>query len=107
MPSASGTAAAADAQAWYQAHAALRQLDDGGNHVKAVSSALSGDSAASFARLSATLSSGIDSSQAVFAANAKHGRDAFTGLAAGMIVASLLMVAGCAWGLSRRLAEYR
>ena len=25
----------------------------------------------------------------------------------GMIVASLVMVAGCAWGLSRRLAEYR
>jgi hypothetical protein len=24
-----------------------------------------------------------------------------------MIVASLVMVAGCAWGLSRRLAEYR
>jgi hypothetical protein len=24
-----------------------------------------------------------------------------------MIVASLVMVVGCAWGLSRRLAEYR
>jgi hypothetical protein len=104
---ASGTAAAAQAQAWYTAHTALRQLDDGGNHAAAVASAQSGDSAASFARLSASLSSGIDSSQAVFATNAKHGRDAFTGLAVGMIVASLLMVAGCAWGLSRRLAEYR
>ena len=44
---------------------------------------------------------------AVFAASARDGRDAFTGLAVGMIVASLLMVAGCTWGLSRRLAEYR
>jgi von Willebrand factor type A C-terminal domain len=42
--------------------------------------------------------------QAVFASRAQSGRDAFTGLAIGMIVASLAMAAGCAWGLSRRLA---
>ena len=54
-----------------------------------------------------TLSDGIDAHQAVFASSARGGRDAFTGLAAGMIVASLVMVAGCAWGLSRSLAEYR
>ena len=102
-----GTAAAIDAQAWYQAHAALRALDDGGNHTAAVASALSGDSAASFTRLSAVLANGIDTSQAVFATSARQGRDAFTGLAPGMIVASLLMAAGSAWGLSRRLAEYR
>lgn len=102
-----GTAAAADARTWYQAHAALRALDDGGNHTAAVASALSGDSAAGFARLSAALSNGIDTSQAVFATSARQGRDAFTGLAPGMIVASLLMAAGSARGLSRRLAEYR
>jgi hypothetical protein len=102
-----GTAAAADARAWYQAHAALRALDDGGHHTAAVASALSGDSAGSFARLSAVLSDGIDTSQTVFATSARHGRDAFTGLAPGMIVASLLMAAGSAWGLGRRLAEYR
>lgn len=45
--------------------------------------------------------------QAVFTAKARGGREAFTGLAAGMIVASLVMAAGCAWGPSRRLAEYR
>jgi len=99
--------AVADAQAWYQAHAALRALDDGGNHAAAVQSALSGASAASFARLSASLNDGINTDQAVFASSARGGRGAFTGLAAGMIVASLVMVAGCAWGLSRRLAEYR
>ncbi len=99
--------AVADAQAWYQAHAALRALDDGGNHAAAVRSALSGPAATSFARLSATLGDGINTDQAVFASSARGGRDAFTGLAAGMIVAALVMVAGCAWGLSRRLAEYR
>ena len=102
-----GRDVAAEAQAWYQAHAALRAKDDAGNHADAVKSALSGDAATSFKRLSTTLSHGIDTHQAVFAASARGGRDAFTGLAVGMIVASLVMVAGCAWGLSRRLAEYR
>jgi hypothetical protein len=99
--------AAAQAQAWYAAHKALRANDDAGNHGDAVRSALTGDAATSFARLSATLNEGIDTHQAVFAASARDGRDAFTSLAVGMIVASLLMVAGCTWGLSRRLAEYR
>jgi threonine/homoserine/homoserine lactone efflux protein len=72
-----------------------------------VRSALTGDAATRFARLSTTLSEGVDAHQAVFASSARNGRDAFTGLAVGMIVASLVMVAGCAWGLSRRLAEYR
>ena len=99
--------AATDAQAWYRAHAALRAQDDAGNHAAAVGSALSGDAAASLAALSATLSHGIDASQAVFASSARSGRDDFTGLTEGMIVASLVMAVGCAWGLSRRLAEYR
>jgi len=102
-----GGDATAEARAWYQAHAALRAQDDTGNHAAAVTSAQSGDAARSFARLSATLSDGIETHQAVFAASARSGRDAFTGLAVGMIVASLVMVAGCIWGLSRRLAEYR
>ena len=102
-----GSDVAAQARAWYQAHAALRAKDDGGSHAAAVQSALNGDAAASFARLSATLSQGINDHQAVFAASARSGRDAFTGLAVGMIVASLVMVAGCISGLSRRLAEYR
>jgi hypothetical protein len=99
--------AATDARAWYRAHAALRAQDDAGNHAAAVGSALSGDATASFAALSATLNHGIDASQAVFASSARSGRDDFTGLTEGMIVASLVMAVGCAWGLSRRLAEYR
>ena len=99
--------AASQAQAWYQAHRALRARDDAGNHTAAVASAQAGDAAHTFAGLSATLSKGIESHQAVFASSARGGRDAFTGLAVGMIVASLVMVAGCVWGLSRRLAEYR
>jgi hypothetical protein len=101
-----GSDVAAQARAWYQAHAALRAKDDAGNHGAAVQSALSGDAATSFARLSDP-QRGDRTHQAVFAASARSGRDAFTGLAVGMIVASLVMVGGCVWGLSRRLAEYR
>ena len=105
--SAGDDSAAADAQAWYRAHAALRALDDSGNHTAAVQSALNGQASATFTRLSADLSGGIGAHQAVFASDARGGRDAFTGLAVGMIVASLIMAASCAWGLNRRLAEYR
>jgi len=104
---ASVPAAAAAATAWYRAHAALRALDNSGNHPAAVRSALAGDAATRFAVLSAALSQGITVDQAVFTAKARDGREAFTGLAAGMIAASLAMAAGCAWGLNRRLAEYR
>ena len=35
------------------------------------------------------------------------GQSAFTGLEAGIVVLAVGMAVGCAWGLSRRLAEYR
>jgi hypothetical protein len=98
---------ATQAKAWYQAHAALRAQDNGGAHGDAVKAALNGDAHTTFERLSTTLTQGISDRQAVFASSARSGRDAFTGLAIGMAVAALVMVAGCAWGLSRRLAEYR
>jgi hypothetical protein len=45
--------------------------------------------------------------EATFQSNAATGRDAFTGLEAGVIVLTLVMVVGSAWGINRRLAEYR
>jgi hypothetical protein len=99
--------AVAQAQAWYQAHKALRAQDDAGNHATAVTSAQTGAAAQAFGKLSATLSEGITTHQATFDSSARSGRDAFTGLAIGMIVAALVMVGGCVWGLTRRLAEYR
>src|SRR5690349_9690500 len=99
--------AVAQAQAWYQAHKALRAQDDAGNHPTAVTSAQTGAAAQAFRKLSAALSEGITTHQATFDSSARSGRDAFTGLAIGMVVAALVMVAGCVWGLTRRLAEYR
>ena len=103
-------AAAADATAWYAAHQRVRSQDDNGAHSQAVQSAIGsapGDSAAAFGRLDSALSSGIAADQVVFQARAVAGRNAATGLEAGLIVLSLVMAAGCAWGLTQRLAEYR
>lgn len=60
-----------------------------------------------FTRLEAGLDAAIRADQAVFADSAAAGSGSFTGLVAGVAVLALAMAAGCAWGLSRRLAEYR
>ena len=49
----------------------------------------------------------IGADDAVFRSNATAGRNAFTGLDVVIVLAAVLIAAGCAWGLSRRLAEYR
>jgi hypothetical protein len=104
------TAAVSDARAWFAAHAKVRDLDDNGQHQVAVASALGtgpGDAGASFTRLSGDLASATASDQAVFNSTASSAASTYTGIEAGVIVASLLMAAACAWGLGRRLAEYR
>jgi len=108
--SGAATAAVGDAQSWFTAHTRLRTLDDNANHAAAVRSALGSgrsDAGRAFAKLSADFATGIAAGQASFAANASAGADAFTGLEPAVIAAALVMAAGCAWGLSRRLAEYR
>ena len=60
-----------------------------------------------FGRLEADLDTAIRAGQATFADSAAAGSGAFTGLEAGVVVLALIMATGSAWGLSRRLAEYR
>jgi hypothetical protein len=55
----------------------------------------------------AGLTAAITADQATFRSAARGGQDALTLLEAGMIVAALVMAAGCGMGLSPRLAEYR
>jgi hypothetical protein len=104
------TAAVSDAKAWFADHTALRTLDTHGQHQAAVASALgTGPNAAgtAFARLSGDLASAIHRDQAVFNSTAPAAASAYTGITAVTAAAGLLMAAACAWGLSRRLAEYR
>jgi hypothetical protein len=64
-------------------------------------------SAAGFSALESDLTAAITDNQAVFAADASAGANAFAGLEIAIIVAALLMAAGTTWGLSQRLGEYR
>ena len=104
------TAATNDALSWFGAHAVVRSLDDNDNHAAAVRSVLGtahGDGGQAFTRLSGDLTTAINSDQAVFNSTAHSAAGAYTGLAPGVAAAALIMAAVCAWGLGRRLAEYR
>lgn len=110
-PGAAGSAAAAStAPAWYQAHRAVRALDDNGKHTQAIRLVTipgSDHSGTLFSKLDDSLTHAIVADQAVFRAKAQAGSGAFAGLEAGVIVLALVMAAGCARGITRRLAEYR
>jgi hypothetical protein len=103
-------AAATAATAWYGAHQTVRSLDNNGQHTRAIALATTpgpGHSDTLFTRLDGSLTTAIAADQAVFRSHAVAGRSAFTGLEIGVIVLALIMAAGCAYGLSKRLAEYR
>ena len=60
-----------------------------------------------FGSLSGDLSNAITADQATFTANAPAGHSTFETLEIVVIVLALTMAAGCAWGLNRRIVEYR
>ena len=98
------------ATAWYAVHRRLRSLDDSGEHAAAVQVAIGsgpGSSGSLFGRLDTDLTTAISQDQAAFRSAGQIGRGDLAGLEAGMIAASVLMAAGCAWGVMDRLAEYR
>ena len=103
-------AAARDARPWYAANEQVYRLDvaaDYAAETRLVIGTTPGGSAAGFRRLESDLSQAIVADQAVSSSSATAAAGAFSGLDAVIIVAALLMAAGCAWGLTRRLAEYR
>jgi hypothetical protein len=71
------------------------------------SSEPAGSSQAAFEKLETDLRNGIAADQVVFKSSAASGSSAFDGLELAVIIAALAMAAGSAWGVSRRLAEYR
>jgi hypothetical protein len=104
------TAARREASSWFAVNQQAQKLDqahDYGAETQLVIGQGSGSAGALFTRLEADLDAAIRADQTVFADSAAAGSGAFTGLVAGVAVLALAMAAGCAWGLSRRLAEYR
>jgi hypothetical protein len=98
--------AAKDAQAWYGQHQQVYGANRNGDYTAAVTLATNA-STTSFRSVDAALTKGIAADQAAFTGSATSGDNALGGLVAGMLVATLLMAAVGAWGVYRRLAEYR
>jgi hypothetical protein len=103
-------AAARQAGSWYTVNDQAYRLDAQAHYAaetQLVIGAGASGSAGQFTGLENDLHRGIAADQRIFRRRATAGQDAFAGLTAGVIVAALLMAAGCGWGLDRRLAEYR
>jgi hypothetical protein len=104
------TAAARDVRRWYTVIGQGYALDEKARYTDETALVIgpaAAGSTAGFAKVESDLSHAITADHAVFQASATAGRDAFTGLDIAIIVAAALMAAGCALGLSRRIAEYR
>jgi hypothetical protein len=103
-------AAARDEQAWYAVNNRVYSLDQQSEYfaeTQLVVSAKPGSSGAGFSKVENDLSRAIAADQVIFRASATAGSNAFGGLVIGIIAAALIMAVGCAWGLARRIAEYR
>jgi len=103
-------AAARDEQAWYAVNNRVYGLDKRAQYLKEtqlVTGTRPGSSGAGFSRVENDLSRAIAADQVIFRSSARAGSNAFTGLDVGIIVAAVIMAAGCGWGLARRIAEYR
>jgi hypothetical protein len=100
------TAAASAARAWYGEHARVQDANGNGDYLGAVQLSIS-NSTRSFLRVDAALTAGIGADHAASAQQAGSGDQALGGLAAGMVIAAVLMAASCAAGISKHIAEYR
>ena len=99
-----------DARAYSAEHRRVRRLDDLGDYVQAVDAAVNnhGDgSAAAFDRLSTELNTAVKYERSAFRADIARARDWLTGLPIGTGVLAIVSALGIAWGVQRRMEEYR
>jgi hypothetical protein len=99
-----------DASAWYSANDQVYRLGvaaDYSGERNLVVGGGAGNTFAGYNHLEIDLDHALAADQAVFDSAATAGANALDPLEGVVIAASLLMAAGCAWAVSRRLAEYR
>jgi hypothetical protein len=104
------TAALGSASDWYNVHGQIRAVDDNGQYTQAVALAIgnyNGSSRSLFAVLDGNLTGAIGADQIAFRNYALLARWNLKLLEAGIIILSIVMGAGCAWGVASRLVEYR
>jgi hypothetical protein len=99
-----------DATSWYTANEQVYRLDLAAAYAaetKLVIGTGPGSSAAGYTQLEDDMSRAIAGDLGTFQSSATAGASAFGPLENVVIVSALLMAGGSAWGLSRRLGEYR
>jgi hypothetical protein len=98
-----------DATSWYAANNQVYRLGTAADYAgeRNLIVGTTGGTATGYHALEGDLTQAINSDQAVFASAAADGANVLDPLTGVVIAASLLMAAGCAWAVSRRLAEYR
>jgi hypothetical protein len=103
-------AASRDATSWYAANTQVYKLGAQANYAgerNLIVGSTAGSTLPGYNALEEDFSRAIAADQAVFASAAAEGASALDPLTGVVVAASLLMAAGCAWAVSRRLAEYR
>jgi hypothetical protein len=103
-------AASRDATSWYGDNTQVYKLGTQANYAgerNLIVGSTPGSTLSGYNALEEDFSRAIAADQAVFASAAAEGASALDPLTGVMIAAALLMAAGCAWAVSRRLTEYR
>ena len=104
------TAAEREAAAWYTANAEVYSLGTAADYAQErdmVIGAGASSSAAEYDVLEPDITRANADDQADFRSDVTKGSGALSPLGPVVVIAALLMALCCAWGLSRRLAEYR
>lgn len=102
--------AIAAAEQWQAIHADIRERDGAGDYDAAVALAIGPDQPGAqdaFGRLDQALADGISHSSVRFAQGAERAGDALGGLSLGLASLTVVFLLAAAFGLQRRLAEYR
>jgi alkylhydroperoxidase/carboxymuconolactone decarboxylase family protein YurZ len=95
---------------WRAAHKQLRDKDNGGDYLSAVTMAIGADqgsAASAFTKLDNDLASAITEANGAFGREARAAGQGLTGAVPGSVVLTLLLLAGVVAGLQQRIAEYR
>ena len=103
-------AAQRDAPAWYTANEQVYKLGASAQYQAERDMVIGtgpGSSVAGYNQLESDIAQALAASQQTFRSGANSGAGAFGPLEGVVIAASLLIAASSAWGLSRRIAEYR
>ncbi|MFB6844946.1 hypothetical protein ACFCXS_08810 [Streptomyces sp. NPDC056373] len=103
------TAAMSNMRVWKERHTAARDQDENGNYQQALERVIGTKDATGecFDSVDENLRTALAHEETEFKRAAGDGRDALTGMPAGVAVLAVLGAAGAVVGIGRRLSEYR